>query len=517
MHNVKIGDIKHSIFGKQPITHLLFKEYAFNLNQLESELSTLYKLFISNKHKLKKNSDLAYYLRYLIETMIYYYQCDPVHDKLNELIKKREAIDTFFGEMISHDKKEKKEKTFSSFLFDGMKNTTLDYLSSLTTLAKTKEHISTLNANRIYWIYCRNLAIHAINHIKDSNIPDFIKQVNNHIGYQFNPDTFIQVLNKPKQVLYLLSVGIYALRFMINLITMTKHIILASLNEKLSTQSIVENEIEKRGFQMLNDCTFGTVNLLTNYNQLFNISSKSALQINVVFAYFAIALLVAQWSVEAVKHERRVSELKGQLTSGDPILSDLERKVIERQVDILEDEWEVQCSYYLFNITAASLMAMSLGATIIFTGPFALTGLALVSMISTALFNTANQYKSYQQKCIAVRREQKNELIPEDTHHQQLLKELNEESSQAHSLFWKTLVYNIAGPSFIITAAAISWPISLGLTLTYLAYQVNCNYKKQQDDEKKEDRDLYRLFDNKPDNQPKEIQLDEQQKIEKSF
>ncbi|WP_051131815.1 hypothetical protein [Legionella tunisiensis] len=164
----------------------------------------------------------------------------------------------------------------------------------------------------------------------------------------------------------------------------------------------------------------------------------------------------------------------------------------------MNDEWQAQCAYYLFNITAATILIVGFTAALTFTGPAAVAGLALFSMLGNAMYNTADEYKKYKQASIAVERENANaENGDALTHHQKLIKELNDDASQAYTDFWKTLAFNTGGTAFIVTAAVISWPVALGLTIGYMLYRSNNNYQNQlggNDKKQEEPRDIYRLF-----------------------
>ncbi|WP_051131814.1 hypothetical protein [Legionella tunisiensis] len=179
--------------------------------------------------------------------------------------------------------------------------------------SKLREHISSLNTNRTHWNYSRALASSAILYLQNIGFPEFIKSLNAKLGNTYTPDEFVSLLDQSRETLRALSVGIYGLRLMINLVTMTKHIIQATANDKLSAEKVAVQEIEKRGFTMLNDAVWGTANLLTNYNDYFQISAATASQLTVAFLAFDIALLVGRWSYEAYQYQNRVLELNAQI------------------------------------------------------------------------------------------------------------------------------------------------------------------------------------------------------------
>lgn len=494
MPNTKIGLKKHAFFDKSGDVKVSFKEYDFNLNQLKTEFSSLFQLFLSNKEHLQHDSDLVAYLETVCDLMIEYHRLDYVGEDLNDLLKKRQQIQDFIKQTFNKAE-QAKITSLSTFIVSGAVDNLKDYASSFVSSSKLRDNISTINTNRTYWNYSRALASHTILYLQKIGFPDFIKSLNAKLGNTYTPDEFVNLLDKSRDTLRVLSVGIYGLRLMINFITMTKHIVEAGLNDKLSAKKVAVQEMEKRGFTMLNDAVWGTVNLLTNYNEYFRISTAAASQITVAFLAFDAALFAARWSYETYQYQNRIQELQDQKQGA----SKFERTVIDRQIDILNDEWEAQCAYYMFNIAAATILIIGFTAALTFTGPAALAGLALFSMLGNAMYSTADEYKKYKQADIAAKREQSNSEYPigdNGAHHRTLIKELNEDTSQAYANFWKTLAFNTGGTAFIITAAVISWPVALVLTLGYGAYRLNNNYQNQLggDKKKEESRDIYRLF-----------------------
>ncbi|WP_157737120.1 hypothetical protein [Legionella lansingensis] len=484
-----------------------FKAEDFNLNQLDSEFSSLYQLFISNKKRWEndRNNDVIYYMETLCDLMISYYKLNYVRAKLEDLQKKKNEIAAFRKADSSKDKANNKPTTVPSFLRSKLASGLSEVSGSFSSSAQLRSNISLLNSYRIYWIYCRGLVKEMVAFLEANGFSDYLTQLNTQMGLDYSASDFLKLLEKPQQTLYVLSVGIYALRFMINLVTMTRHILEAELEDKLSSDQVFTDEMEKRGFSMLNDGVWGTVNLLTNYNKQFNISDVAAANATVVFLVFDAALLMAQWLFESTKYKQRVQELGQQKRSLSPESNPTQYAVVQRQLDILNDEWEAQCAYYAINIMAASLVAIGFGATVFFSGGLSL---AVLSMIGNALYATADEYKNYKKSTIAIQREKNNGHIENDDTHLELMSQLTKESSQAYSDFWKRLAYNTAGPAFIITTAAFSWPIALLITVPYVVYQVNSAYKKSVSETNQADtHGIYRLFD-----KPKSLSSDEAHK-----
>ncbi|WP_019215117.1 hypothetical protein [Legionella tunisiensis] len=93
MPKTKISLKKHAVFDKLDNDIVVsFQEYDFNLNQLKTEFSSLFQLFLSNKERLKNDSELVAYLSYVCNLMIEYYNLDYVGEDLNDLSKRESNL-----------------------------------------------------------------------------------------------------------------------------------------------------------------------------------------------------------------------------------------------------------------------------------------------------------------------------------------------------------------------------------------------------------------------------------------
>lgn len=480
MSKSKISSIKHSFFDKslKKKDNFSFKSDDFNLDQLQNEFTSLYQLFIS-KHLLFKNPELISYMYYLCNLMSNYYQCDYVHDEVQQLAEKRKIIEGFINE---HFTDQEQVSIFEPCV--SLDNFILDFTPSLISISKFRKYIGLLNTKRSYWGYSRALANHAIIYFQNNCISDPLC-----ISAEV-----IDLLNQLREPLIVLGITLYFLRFLINFVIMLKHIIHAAMCKELSVTKVLKQELDKRGYTMASDLIWAIVNLLINYNNFFQISASVISPLITCILFFDFLLFLAQWSAEAVKYNKCLEELKEQQRNATV----LEFKIIERQIDILNDEWEVRCDYFLINILAANLIFFSFGITLLCTGPLALAALAFFSSIGNALYNTTEEFIKYQQTTIALQRELSNGTILDDEYHQKLIIKLNNECTLSSSDFWNTLACTIGGTAFIITTAVLCWPAALCLTLSYIAYQLNDSYQKTLEKEDKKlkspPNDIYRLI-----------------------
>ncbi|KTD06921.1 hypothetical protein SAMN02746073_2252 [Legionella jamestowniensis DSM 19215] len=489
----KINQIKHNFFNKSSNSFkgFLFTDNDFDLKQLNWEFLSVYQLVISNKEILKRNREIILYLNYLCEILIQYYQLDYVEKDLERLLLKKREIEQFIKEEAANGNSN--TMVHCPVILVGPRRSASDYTSVLTSSSRFREHTSALITNRSYWNYSRSLANYLIIYLQGNGFASLMLEVNEKLGIHYSVLDFVKLLDKPQKFLRFSSVVLYIFRFTTNLAVLLKHVINAAVSNKLSSTKVLAQEIEKRGFTMANDMVWGVVNLLSNYNRFFQLSSLIIAQINLAFLVFDLGLFIVHWLFDRSDYVRRIEELKQQKKN---INSAFEQAVIARQLDILHDEWRVECAYYEFNIIAASILAIAFAATFIYFGPFALGVLSALSMLGNAFYNTGDEYKKYKKASVSLKREKINGEILKDEGHYKLFNQLHIECLQANRFFWKTLIFNTVATSFIITAAAISFPIASMLTVSYVIYRFFDSYQQmhREKDSKKCSYEVYRLF-----------------------
>lgn len=488
-----INQLKDSFFYKAPRqqSHFDFRADDFTLHQLDAEFSSMYQLFISNKTRWEndRQNEIVLMVDALCDLMIHYYESHSVQAKLDELKKKKREITLFRNNNPLSDNQNDNNPP-STFLWNKAIDKFLDFARSLISTAKLNDHLSHLDDYRTYWNNCHNLAYHVVLSLQPA-LPDFIQRINRRMGNHYSPDDFLQILNKPNNFLSALSVGIYSFRFMINLVMMCKYTLQAHLGNQLSSEKVFQDELEQRGFTMLNDIVWGTVNLLIYRQEMFRLSTAAIVNTVAVSLVFNVALVVTHWLFDATKHHHRIQELERQ-TENLPADSQ-KLAIIKRQMDILQDEWEAQSAYYAFNFIAACCQAVGFGVIFLLFGSLSLT-YVFSMMLGSALYATANEFKQCAQANLAVQRELLNGQQANDPTHQKLLTELTVERHNAHANFWKNLVYNTAGPTFIVTVAAISWPAALLITAAYMAYQSTHTNQQTRSEAHQDKSGIYRLF-----------------------
>lgn len=483
--------LKRSFFdgSHREAINVSFKENDFCLDQLQVEFTTLFQLYMSNQEIWRDNEQLKALTNSLCCLLIAYYKQDYVQSDLQKYTEKRAELNSF---IISKANK-KTIHSFTEYVAEELKLLLSGCTSSFQSSSALRKYIGNLNAARSQWSYSRALANQAIIYVQNSGISEFFSRANEFLGSQPKSADILKMLNNSREPLVVLGIALYSMRFIINLLVLLKHIINAAESDNLSVSKVMKQELEKRSFIMVSDLVWGVVSILINYYNFCSIPLSAVPPIVISFLAFDILLFAIQWIFDKNKYNSRLQELQGQLVKATV----LERTTILRQIDVLNDDWEAQCALYHINLLGANVLIITFATALCCSGPFALSILALFNMLGNAMYNTADEYKKYQQSHIALRREKSNGELLNDEHHQDLMKLLQSECKQASDAFWQTLGLNVGGTAFLMTAFVISWPLALGLTCAYIAYRVNESYHKQLNADSEAPQishNVYRLF-----------------------
>ncbi|MEI6096539.1 MAG: hypothetical protein WCR08_13975, partial [Gammaproteobacteria bacterium] len=158
-----------------------------------------------------------------------------------------------------------------------------------------KSSIGLLNAFRVYWVFCRLMFTQGLTHFRDEKIIDKLESI---AGKGFNEKEFIGMIEKPQFIMYGLSVGFFAARFLYNLFWGVKHVLFPSKEEQASTYwERLKFEFSKRHVSAANDLSWGLVNLFTNYPRLLNVSVPLASWLTAGFLFFDFLLVIWQFEL----------------------------------------------------------------------------------------------------------------------------------------------------------------------------------------------------------------------------
>lgn len=439
------------------------------------------------------------YLLFLSRLLIAYYQKDYVRTTLTVLRQQQVEIRASMLEKLAK-KEQKAIDNFFIFLYAQVKKNTQEYATSCARITEIRKCIEKLNIRRAQFNTSRTLAAYLITYLQKSTFCQITQGINEFLGTQFNDNDGLKLLNASKAVLAPVGIVLTALRLLINLALLCKHVIHAASDKDLSVHKVICHEMEKRALSIEGDLVGVTVSLITTYNKYFHLANSALAPIIACSLTLDILIFSVLWFLERKKYKRQRDELMEQKKEA----SAEELFLIERQLDLLQDEWIVTCSYFKISYMAATLLLVSFVGSILCPASMVLVGTAILGMLGNALYNTTQEFKKYHQGKVAVERELANGLILNDAHHQELLNTLQQESEQNYIQFCKKLTFNFGGAAFIITAVVFSWPVALCLMLGYISYQLNQTYQKQLNQSHKAEpaHDIYRLFHTKTKAEP---------------
>lgn len=338
--------------------------------------------------------------------------------------------------------------------------------------SKMRELISAGNMIRIQLVFSRITISALLMAARDLGWIDALNQL---LVKPVNVDGMVAVLNNTRAVFNVLSVAIFAARFMINTGTLLKHTFFPSSPQEatLTVPQRFRIEFNKRYCDFLNDMVWGTVNALTNYAAYFHIAAPIADWILSGFLLFDVALLTYRLSLckkeyflKKAQYLQEKALLNQQMAASDS----LEQKtkyhealqVLDGQLQQLEITWKVKSASWLFNIAAASLLVGAYTASLVLTPVIAGPLCFLAGAIAVAMYLSADAYTKYYDNNLRL-------------HHDRWLAKDNpilaNDARKARNEFILTMVKNTALPMAFMVTFALSWPVAILLAVAYLGYQ----------------------------------------------
>ena len=346
-------------------------------------------------------------------------------------------------------------------------------------LSTIRNGIGFSNIYRIHYNFCRFAIKQTVMMAAELQ---WIQKLDEILGKKTDVDSIVSVLNAPAPVFNVLSVGLFAGRFIINTGLLLKHVFLPNDEEKSVTRmKRFYRELYDRHCVMLNDFVWGVVNLLTNYNALFNISAQVAGFLTAGFLLFDVALLVYRYGLAEkefdIKEAQYLFEKSSYQKQRDLAQSEHERKryeyhiqLIDRQLILLNIDRKKTYASLQFNIAAAILLMSGFTVSLLVASPVAIAVLYLLCTVAIAMYLSADAYTDYKAKFLIFKQ---NELENKEDlgAYQAML--------SARNQFILTMIKNTLVPLLVITAFAICWQAALVLTAAYIGYECLHGYWKK--------------------------------------
>ncbi|WED42928.1 hypothetical protein [Legionella cardiaca] len=448
---------------------------ATNSLQIEQEFN---QLFTSLQRQGSHRDEFLFYCYYCCLMLKHYYEIydhevkvaeyNALLDKLNTLCLKGKLPPAVI-----------KKEPFFTVIRKKIAADMTDLIETPRKLSKLRDRVAISNLNRIYWFFCRTTIKNSLLLARDLKLLEKLGHV---LGKEVNVDDIIHILETPNGILRFLSVGFFAVRFIMNAAMLLKHTLFPSEKEKtLNWKKRFTNEIYKRHATFLNDMVWGTVNCLTNYNEAFGISAPVAGWVVAGFMFFDVCLILwrrhleeKEYLTKRSQYRTELQEIRSKLALQLPLQKreelDKYYVTVNEQLEQLELTWKTNNATHLFNASAAFLLMAGFSASMLVGSPVMVLGCYMVCTFAVAMYFSDGAYKEYKAKSLLLEHAQ---LINQGE------KTALKQYSTARNDFIFTLTKNALMPTLLITTFAICWQAALVLALAYAGYELYRTYSKQ--------------------------------------
>ncbi|CDZ76171.1 hypothetical protein BN59_00437 [Legionella massiliensis] len=463
-----------------------------NIKLIRQEFELYYNLLLEND----VNHDIFWFYCYYCCIMLQnYHQAYGQKEEAKKFLKLRIQIRKrcITGE---YPKDPKSNDSFIAYLAKAIAAGLVDWLTTPTKISKIKDTVAFANISRIYWFFCRTSITKSFLLARDLDLIDRIGSV---FGKKIDVDGIINTLEKPNAVLRVLSVGFFAARFIINGGTILKHVLFPSKQEQaLHWYTRLANDFYDLHPEMLNDIVWGTVNFLTNYNELVHIAGPTAGWIVAGFLFFDFCLIL--WKRHLAKREYEVK--RTQLCSDLQYYQDLAERIpnteglgaeelndlldektmlaehcrlLNEQIKRLDIQWQAKSATYWFNASAALLLMAGFSASMIFSPPIMVLACYMLCTFAVAMYLSDGAYNKYKEKSLLL-----DNAGFENLNYDKYLAEYK----QARNDFYLTMAKNVVMPALLITMIAVCWQAAVAVALLYIGYQLLSSASKHAADNK---------------------------------
>ncbi len=308
----------------------------------------------------------------------------------------------------------------------------------------------------------------------------WMEQLSNYLGKPIDVDGMVAAMNAPAPILNVLSVGLFAARFIVNAGIILKHVFAPTEEEKsIDIGTRLWNELYDRHCVMLNDLVWAIINLLTNYSALFNISIPVANYLMVGFLFFDISLLLYRHYLAKQEYLEKKAQYLFEKSNYETLMgattlsaADLRKyqaycQMLDEQLKELEISWKKTSATLSFNIAAAVFLFSGFSGTLLLANPVGMTLSFLVCTIAIAMYLSADMYGIYREKA-----ERLNQCALEGKDTSMALLEYQ----AARNDFILTMTKNIIMPLLIMTIFAVCWEAAVVLTAVYIGYECTKGY-----------------------------------------
>lgn len=390
--------------------------------------------------------------------------------------------------LIKND--EKANAGFAARLVNQLKDGFSDLLTLPLHPSKLRDQVGIANFWRIYWVFCRLMVETGL---RAADAIQLFDKLDDLLGQHIDVDKIIHQFEAPTFAVNLLSVGIFAARFMINLSFLIKHVFFPSKQEEtIPTFERFKLEWSKRNVDMFNHGVWAFANFITNFNKMLHISGPLAawllppfITVDLFCLYYLRCSAKDAYIEKRDSYESQITYYLDLITenssAADIAFSKEQIDMLRRQLDELEIQWKTKDSV-LIGLSIATVFLMSgFTLSLLVTLPVAIMAAYFVCMASAAFFLSEKSFTEMMHASFELDIGRCRGL------HEQALVDAFQ---NARSEFVFNMVKNAIIPSFLIASYAICWPAALGFTVLYVGYELHRSHQKHNKALKKEVDDI---------------------------
>lgn len=484
------------------------KHYDFLLEyqkDFESEFAHMFAVLKKQKDKNNENDEEFWLYCYYCASILEAFYKDKAYSKQAKEAEYAKFKEQIRNRLLKVDKQEAEER-----FIEEMKKSFTDSFHKLVTsplhVSQLRDYVGFTNLCRLYWIFCRLTVTNALSLAKNLQFIDNLDAI---FGMHTDVDKIISVFQMPSEVLNYFSVGLFVLRFMIDAGLLIRHTFSPSEMEKDSTYwERFKYELFKRHCNYANDLVWGTVNFLTNFNQIAQIPGPIAGMLTAVFLAFDLGMILykrhlakqeyltkrSQYLKEtellengADENSRHLIILRKQLIELDKhhlakkkylakrsqYLKEIELLeicakensrhliILGKQLIELEIDWQTKEATLYYYAGAAAFLMCGFAASLIFTPPGIIIASYFICIFAAALYFSGDTYTKYKEKELRLEYATGKDIAIS-----------RKEYEAARNDFIFTLVKNTLIPSLLIATFAVCWPAAIALTVLYIGYEM---------------------------------------------
>ncbi len=503
------ASVRQKFFGLKPLRDkavisnqaqaVRYADVYDHVAELENEFNLLLTLFRSNKQKMLKDKineeqakALSYMLFYLAHILNNYHKhygeirCCTYQQVIEEL-------ELFFKKQ-QKESAEAHHHVLKQMALDA-KNNLLGILKTCRHTSKMRDDVSKANMYRIYWIFCHFTMRQAVLCANNIKLFDKLEHVT---GKKIDSQGFLKALDTPNNIFNILSVGIYALRLLIDIAMIFKHTCFPTDDEaEVAKKERFLREWNKRKWDMLNNIVWGTVNLITNYNTLFGISGALAMQLISAVLIFDVIFLQIKYHEAYVGFRKNNERLKEAIRQAKLAGDTDQAAMLEQEKQALLDDWQVTNSTYRFYTGAAILLFASFTASLL-VGPAGLVlSCYLLGTLAVSMYLSGDEYGAYVKAKLELKHIQEvNQLAPkgEEQYDAATIEYYQKAVAEKRADLRNAVIGKTMLPNILLLTFLVSWQVGLCLLLILAAKKVYDNYIAENKEEEQPELEQYPLL-----------------------